>query len=71
MSRAKRTFQVIGEVIEQGISSTPAIANEQKVPEEDISLVMDQTGRTHEEAEKALKECGGQPAEAILKLMSS
>lgn len=38
--------------------------------EEDVRLVMEQTGCTEEQARKALKESDGQPAEAILRLMS-
>ena len=35
---------------------------------EDIQLIIDQTGKTSEEARKALKETNGDIAEAILKL---
>jgi nascent polypeptide-associated complex subunit alpha len=38
--------------------------------EEDVKLVMDQTGCSDTEARKALERSGGQPAEAILHLMS-
>lgn len=40
------------------------------IPEEDIQLVMSQTGASQEKAVQALLECDGQPAEAILKIMS-
>ncbi len=71
--QGQKTFQVIGEatvqVRKEGETDKPAVAPQ--MPEEDIELVMGQTGCTKEQAVKALKECGGQPAEAILKLMSS
>jgi nascent polypeptide-associated complex subunit alpha len=41
------------------------------IPEEDVQLVMSQTGTTREKAMAALKACDGQPAEAIIKLISS
>jgi nascent polypeptide-associated complex subunit alpha len=70
--QGQKTFQVVGEATIQarkvGEAGKPA---EAQLPEEDIELVMGQTGCTKEQAVKALKECGGQPAEAILKLMSS
>ncbi|MFA4645848.1 nascent polypeptide-associated complex protein [Pyrococcus kukulkanii] len=39
-----------------------------KISEEDIKLVMEQTGVDYETAKKALEETGGDLAEAILKL---
>jgi len=38
--------------------------------EEDVNLVIEQTGCSEEQARKALKESDGQPAEAILRIMS-
>ena len=38
------------------------------IPDEDVSLVAVQTGKTEDEARAALKECKGDMAEAILKL---
>ncbi|MGD0057157.1 MAG: nascent polypeptide-associated complex protein [Methanomassiliicoccales archaeon] len=69
--QGQKTFQVVGEPQVSEISERPAKPEDTKVPEEDIKLVMGQTGCTEERAVKALKECGGQPAEAILKIMSS
>lgn len=70
--QGQKTFQVVGEAIvrdRQGSEATkPA---EPAVPEEDIQLVMGQTGCDRERAIKALKDAGGQPAEAILGIMSS
>ncbi len=40
------------------------------IPEEDVQLVAEKAGVSEEEARKALEECGGEPAEAIIRLMS-
>lgn len=66
--QGQKTFQVVGEpeVVERKVAP-----EKKSAPKEDIALVMEQTGVTEEEAKKALDECGGQPAEAILKIMSS
>ncbi len=57
--QGQRTYQIVGtpEEIEAGI------------PKEDIILVAEQAGVSEEEAKKALEECNGEPAEAIVKLM--
>lgn len=51
------------------ISGSPKVRNrgEDKV-NEDVQLVMEQTGKSEEEAKKALEESQGDIAEAILKL---
>ncbi len=43
---------------------------EEGVDEEDLQMIVSQTGCTKSEATKALKECKGNIAEAILKLQS-
>lgn len=40
------------------------------IPEEDVKLVAEKAGVSEDEARKALEECGGEPAEAIIRLMS-
>ena len=40
------------------------------IPEEDVQLVAEKAGVSEAEARKALEECGGEPAEAIIRLMS-
>ncbi len=70
--QGQKTFQVIGEATVSPRSATPASKPaEASLPEEDIELVMGQTGCSREQAMKALKDSGGQPAEAILNIMSS
>ncbi len=38
-------------------------------PEEDVQLVAERAGVSPEEARRALEDCGGEPAEAIIMLM--
>ena len=52
------------------IMARPQTAPEPAVSEEDVRLIMDQTGATRDEAVKALRESGGDLAEAIPKLQS-
>ena len=70
--QGQKTFQIIGEPTISARTASPTVkSGEQQVPEEDIELVMSQTGAGRDQAAKALKESGGQPAESILKIMSS
>ena len=51
------------------ISGRPRIVEiKQKIHQEDIGLITEQTGKSAEEAKKALEESDGDIAEAILKL---
>ena len=51
------------------ISGKPRIvARKEEIPQSDIDLVAEQTGKTKEQAKKALEETKGDIAEAILKL---
>jgi nascent polypeptide-associated complex subunit alpha len=70
--QGQRTYQVMGEatVSARSVESLGPAA-EASLPEEDVELVMGQTGCSRERAIKALKENGGQPAEAIISIMSS
>jgi len=40
------------------------------IPDEDVKLVAEKAGVSEEEARKALEDAGGEPAEAIIRLMS-
>ena len=73
-----RTYQVVGtpEIRPRsaappttGVPSTAAAAPAGP-PEEDIHLVMEQANVSREEAIEALFQSGGEPAEAILKILS-
>lgn len=63
------TFQVVGNPEERERKTADA-SGEDGVPDEDVQLVVSQTGCTASEAKKALEECDGAPAEAILKIMT-
>ncbi len=64
--QGQKMLQVIGEMkkIEEEKEE------EQLYTEEDIQLVMQQTGCSEEEARRALEEADGEPAEAIISIMS-
>ncbi len=65
--QGQKMIQVVGEMrkVEQETEK-----NEDPFTEEDVQLVMQQTGCSEEEAIEALRESGGEPAEAIILLMS-
>lgn len=51
------------------ISGKPRIVErEEEIPQSDIDLVVEQTGKTADEAKKALEETSGDIAQAIIKL---
>ncbi len=63
--QGQKIFQVAGgKIIEK------AVQHRLRIPEEDVRLVADQTGRSLEEARNALEECEGDLAKAILLLQS-
>lgn len=66
--QGQKIFQVTGGTITE---KTPeGAAPKLVVPEEDVRLVADQTGKSVDEARKALEECEGDLAKAILLLQS-
>jgi len=65
--RGQKIFQVTGgNLSERALETKPKLA----IPEEDVQLVADQTGKSLEEARKALEETEGDLAKAILLLQS-
>jgi nascent polypeptide-associated complex subunit alpha len=59
-AQGQKTWQIIGE---------PTVRNlQEQTQDNDVKLVMEQTGKSEDEARKALKETNGDIAEAILKL---
>jgi nascent polypeptide-associated complex subunit alpha len=66
--QGQKIFQVAGGTITEKAPerAVPKLA----IPEEDIQLVADQTGKSIDEARKALEECEGDLAKAILLLQS-
>jgi len=59
-AQGQKTFQIVGK--------PHIVERKESIPKEDIELIMEQTGKTAEEAEKALGETKGDIAEAIMKL---
>ena len=73
-----RTYQVVGQPIVRARSSGSGTATAGAVgtvapsgpPEEDIRLVMEQANVSREEALEALFQAKGEPAEAIMKILT-
>ena len=62
----QQSYQIVGEPQERGLGEW---GETNSIPDEDIELVAGQAGVSKEKAKEALEECGGEPAEAIIKLM--
>lgn len=69
--QGQKTYQVVGEGEIRARTKEEGPAGGFVIPEEDVQLVVAQTGASEAEARQALRECDGQPAEAILKLRSA
>jgi len=69
--QGQKIFQVIGgKLAEKAPERAAPSASKLVVSEADVKLVADQTGKSVEEARKALEECEGDLAKAILLLQS-
>ena len=68
--QGQKIFQVAGGTVTEKAAEHTAIASKPVVSEEDARLVADQTGKSVDEAKKALIECEGDLAKAILLLQS-
>jgi nascent polypeptide-associated complex subunit alpha len=70
--QGQKIYQVIGGNVSEKAATerTAPAAAEVSVSEEDVQLVAGQTGKSVEEARKALEECEGDLAKAILLLQS-
>ena len=66
--QGSKTYQITGEAESRPLGSVSEVVS--SVPEEDIELVMSQTNCDRETAIAALEEMDGQPAEAIIKIMT-
>jgi len=69
--QGQKTYQIVGTPQERPRKKDEQPREEGGIPEDDIKLVMSQTGCTASEAKKALEATDGAPAEAILKIMAS
>ena len=70
--KGQKSYQVTGdeEVVLKVGADGKEVEEEREIPQEDIDLVAGQANVSQEEAKAALEECDGNPAEAIIKLMS-
>jgi nascent polypeptide-associated complex subunit alpha len=68
--QGQKSYQVVGTPQERERKREEG-KDEGGIPDEDVKLVMEQTGCSSKEARKALEETDGAPAEAILKIMAS
>ena len=66
--QGQKIFQVTGERITE--KELEKAEKQVTIPEEDVRLVADQTGKSVEEAQRALEETSGDLAKAILLLQS-
>jgi nascent polypeptide-associated complex subunit alpha len=72
-AQGQRLWQIVGEPIVRprtDVAKKPEGAAALSIPEEDVKLVAEKAGVSEDEARKALEEAGGEPAEAIIHLMS-
>lgn len=70
-AQGQKIWQVIGEpIVRDRADAKKAETSPSAIPDEDVALVAEKAGVSEEEARKALEECGGEPAEAIIRLMS-
>lgn len=69
--QGQKTFQIVGTPQERARKKDEQPKEDGGILEEDIKLVMSQTGCSAAEAKKALESTDGAPAEAILKIMAS
>jgi len=65
--QGQKIFQVTGEVNERALETQAAKVI---IPEEDVQLVADQTGKSMEDAKRALEASDGDLAKAILLLQT-
>jgi nascent polypeptide-associated complex subunit alpha len=68
--KGQKVFQVTGGEITEKARARATKEEKLIIPEEDVQLVADQTGKTTEEAKHALEESGGDLAKAILLLQT-
>ena len=65
-----RVWQIVGEPMVMNRKVEGAAPERVAISEEDVDLVAEKTGATKAAARKALEDADGEPAEAIIRLMS-
>jgi len=68
----QKIWTVVGEPIvrDRAGAKKAEAATALTIPDEDVKLVAEKAGVSEEEARKALEDAAGEPAEAIIRLMS-
>ncbi len=71
-AQGQKIWQVLGEPVvrDRADKKSAEPSKPSAIPDEDVQLVAEKAGVSEEEARKALEEAGGEPAEAIIRLMS-
>ena len=70
-AQGQKSFQITGNMKELNVTQAPSQKEKQATfPAEDIKLVVEQTSCTTEKAIEALKKAEGEPAEAIMFILS-
>jgi nascent polypeptide-associated complex subunit alpha len=71
-AQGQKIWTVVGEPIvrDRADAKKSETAGAVTIPDEDVQLVAEKAGVSEEEARKALVDAGGEPAEAIIRLMS-
>ena len=71
-AQGQKIWTVVGEPIVRDRADAKKSSETKGVtiPEEDVKLVAEKAAVSEDEARKALEESGGEPAEAIIRLMS-
>lgn len=75
-AQGEETLQIQGDITQTEEAKPQAIGEmddsevEVEITDEDVELVVEQSGASEEDARAALEEVGGNPAEAIIKLQS-
>ena len=68
----QKSYQIVGEPQERPLGSDGTVDADDaaaQIPTEDVALVAAQAGVSEDAALEALRECNGEPAEAIIRLM--
>jgi len=71
-AQGQKIWTVVGEPIvrDRADAKKAEGATTLTIPDEDVQLVAEKAGVSEDEARKALEDAGGEPAEAIIRLMS-
>src|SRR2546428_8875856 len=68
--QGQKTWQIVGEPIVMNRKTEGGAPEKVPITDEDVDLVAEKAGVSKAEARRALEEADGEPAEAIIRLMS-